>query len=49
MYMKKTLLTATMLVAYICGQACTNFIVGKDASADGSVFCGLLFLCEEIV
>ena len=37
--MKKTLLTATMLVAYICGQACTNFIVGKDASADGSVFC----------
>ena len=39
MYMKKTLLTAIMLVAYICGQACTNFIVGKDASADGSVFC----------
>lgn len=37
--MKKTLLTTALLAVAIAGQACTNFIVGKNASADGSVFC----------
>lgn len=37
--MKKILLTVALLAVAIAGQACTNFIVGKKASADGSVFC----------
>ena len=37
--MKKSLLTLFMLAACVAGQACTNFIVGRQASADGSVFC----------
>ena len=37
--MKKILLTVALLAIAIAGQACTNFIVGKKASADGSVFC----------
>ena len=37
--MKKLLFTAVMLIASFTGYACTNFIVGKKASADGSVFC----------
>ncbi len=37
--MKKLLLTATFMVAASYVMACTNFIVGKKASADGSVFC----------
>ena len=37
--MKKLFFTAVMLIASFTGYACTNFIVGKKASADGSVFC----------
>ena len=39
--MKKTLMVAigVMLMALSNGYACTNFIVGKKASADGSVIC----------
>ena len=37
--MKKQILLATFLVAATYAVACTNFIVGKKASADGSVFC----------
>ena len=37
--MKKQFLIATLLVAATYAVACTNFIVGKKASADGSVFC----------
>lgn len=37
--MKKGLFIVFMLVSWLSGQACTNFIVGKNASADGSVFC----------
>ena len=37
--MKKILLVAIILAAYTNAFACTNFIVGKAASADGSVFC----------
>lgn len=51
--MKKLLLAAALLLAFITGsEACTNMIVGKKASADGSVlvsynndaygFCGYL-------
>lgn len=36
---KHTLLTAAMLLAYGYAMACTNFIVGKKASVDGSVMC----------
>ena len=41
MDMKKTLMVAigVMLMAVSNGYACTNFIVGKKASADGSVIC----------
>jgi len=36
----KRIVFATMLLAFaIAGNACTNFIVGKKASADGSVIC----------
>lgn len=34
--MKKTLLVAALCSAWVAGFACTNFLVGKDASADGS-------------
>ena len=37
--MKRQLLFAAFFVAAGCAMACTNFIVGKKASADGSVFC----------
>lgn len=37
--MKRTLLFAFALAIALGSWACTNFIVGKNASADGSVFC----------
>ena len=38
MKMKRLLLTVLLLTAYMAnGWACTNFIVGKKASSDGSV------------
>lgn len=37
--MKRQLITAMILGFAAYGQACTNFIVGKKASADGSVIC----------
>ena len=37
--MKKQILLSAFLVAASYAVACTNFIVGKKASADGSVFC----------
>lgn len=37
--MKKTFLAALMLGIAAYAEACTNFIVGKKASADGSVIC----------
>lgn len=37
--MKKTTLIATLLMASTYSVACTNFIVGKKASKDGSVMC----------
>ena len=36
--MKRKLFLISMLVATTAATACTNFIVGKNASADGSVF-----------
>ena len=36
--MKKELILSAMLIAGSYAMACTNFIVGKKASADGSVF-----------
>lgn len=37
--MKKTLIAVMMLGAWSYAQACTNLIAGKNATADGSVFC----------
>lgn len=38
--MRKILFTVCCLIAgFMSSEACTNFIVGKKASADGSVFC----------
>lgn len=37
--MRKQLLTACFLVIATAATACTNFIVGKEASNDGSVMC----------
>lgn len=38
--MKKiSLIICCLLAGIACSEACTNFIVGKKASADGSVFC----------
>ena len=37
--MKKLFVMVAMLMAGIYASACTNFIVGKKASADGSVIC----------
>lgn len=37
--MKKQTLVAIMLFASVYATACTNFIVGKKASTDGSVIC----------
>ena len=36
--MKKTLLLGLMAICALPGWTCTNFLVGKDASADGSTF-----------
>jgi Dipeptidase len=37
--MKKQMLLSAFLMAATAAMACTNFIVGKKASADGSVIC----------
>ncbi len=37
--MKKQITQALLLLAAVAAPACTNFIVGKKASADGSVIC----------
>lgn len=37
--MKRVVLVVFLLVSYFSSWACTNFIVGKNASVDGSVIC----------
>jgi len=37
--MKRQLILSAMLVAAAGAMACTNFIVGKKATVDGSVIC----------
>ncbi|MBQ9561308.1 MAG: C69 family dipeptidase [Prevotella sp.] len=37
--MRYSFIVAILLFAVMSGEACTNFIVGKKASADGSVIC----------
>lgn len=37
--MRRIVLVVFLLVSYFSSWACTNFIVGKKASADGSVIC----------
>lgn len=37
--MKRIVLVVSLLVSYFSSWACTNFIVGKKARADGSVIC----------
>ena len=36
--MKRNLILFAMLIVGTYAMACTNFIVGRNASADGSVF-----------
>src|SRR3712207_1243229 len=36
---KRTIIAAIALLGATAASACTNFIVGKKASADGSVIC----------
>ena len=44
--MKKIFLTILSLVALVAtAEACTNFLVGKKASADGSVF--ITYSCDS--
>ncbi|MFQ7113052.1 C69 family dipeptidase, partial [Hallella bergensis] len=37
--MKRHIFMAAFLLAATLAPACTNFIVGRQASADGSVIC----------
>lgn len=37
--MKRVILVVFLFANFVCSWACTNFIVGKKASADGSVIC----------
>ena len=37
--MKKTFILASLCLSVMTSWACTNFIVGKKASVDGSVMC----------
>ena len=37
--MKRLILSAILLFSAVASFACTNLIVGKKASADGSVIC----------
>lgn len=37
--MKKLFLIVALAMFYLAGRACTNLIVGKAASTDGSVIC----------
>lgn len=37
--MKRIVMVISLLAGYVASWACTNFIVGKKASADGSVIC----------
>ena len=37
--MKRMILSAAMMMLTVAGFACTNLIVGKKASVDGSVIC----------
>ena len=37
--MKKAFLLAAVMMTVVSAFACTNFIVGKKASTDGSVIC----------
>lgn len=38
-FMKRTLLIAVLVAMTVAASACTSFIIGKNASADGSVLC----------
>ena len=47
--MKKIYLIFALCSAWVAGMACTNFVVGKDASVDGSTMVSFAIALLQII